>query len=1055
MTQLSPLASTAVKYTSLLARVACFGRRGVNDPLPHVLICREVAIPCLSPVSKCFVPTALLSYVPSLTEGGAPHVTTASSGAESLARVVGVHTHRHCGWGWRQQQQLTLGMRCGNAPLQHQRRGMATRDNCMADSTCLTASTRAEALERQDKREEQDKTKQEGRSRKPRLICKVWRSVKPVSRAACNGNGGRLRPCSCTADLVDASGGGGSSVSTTTRLGSRESAAALSGARQENDQNQMYEQRCDEGIDQAQNASVMTVLGGESKQHEELARIHPSAFPNTVTTTRGRSQHDGDALVYNVFTHRVVKRSAASIRALVVLGIGVSQESQELDVVDPAALLELRSKLLMKQVSWPALWRSSLFRQVQYVLIRTRAREEAAAAVVEEVRCLLRTHYQRAKTRSGAGVVSNDDTMGSRDGSSSDEASSSSSMLLEERLFTYQDLNAEQQRVVDFVLEGHNTYIGGGAGTGKSLLLRVIRQELVRQGLSVAMTATTGIAATRIDGVTLHHCFGVNMHGECTRRGELRAFDVIIVDEVSMLSRELFESLEYQLRRANSVDLPFGGVQVICSGDFLQLGAIASLPLVHSAVFRRYFAMLKLRQVVRQLGNEQFVRQLQELRRGNVPHDLQDTITFLSPGESAKAMMTNEESAVKLLPTNKEVDAINQAELEKLPGELVVLPAQLQSPSLSGRWTATYILAVQHGDATALDKNKLFVALEQYVFEFVQKVPNASSLTISLLGQRHVVLYKLFVDAFVFRVRIPHELNEKDEHELACHLRNLETWLPVQGLGVYLREIVASPDGLHTDVDEYSLTQYAKNSPMMSPLGLKKGVKVMLRTNLSPGLVNGSLGVVVGFTELKLDNLPRYLTKFGRLEAVDSYTEFLQYEHSFPVALAPKVDFGGDRVIVVPPTTFFVGGLSNTNHYHMGIVAFPLCLAYAFTVHKVQGLTLVGRVHLELSRMWPCEHLLYVAMSRVRNPDQLTVSSFHRDLVRCATECLLFDESLPCVEGVRVLPHFFQATWRRVPSRRKLALRQKQMSKKHAKHDNAGAQRGFLRRRVSVVPAGR
>ncbi|ESL09140.1 PIF1 helicase-like protein [Trypanosoma rangeli SC58] len=868
------------------------------------------------------------------------------------------------------------GMRCGDVPLQHQRRGMATRDGCAAGGTCLTASTRVEALEQQAEREEQDETKQEERSRKPRLICKIWRPVRPVSRPACNGNGGKLRPCSCTADLVDASGGGGPSVSTTTRLGSRESAATLSGARQENDENQMHAQRRDEGIGQAQNATVMTVLGGEIKQQEEPARIPPSAFPHTVTT-RGGSQHDGDALVYNVFTHRVVKRSAASIRALGVLGIGVSQESQELDVVDPAALLELQSKLLMKQVSWPALWRSSLFRQVQYALLRTRGREEAAAAVVEEVRRLLRTHYQRAKARSGAGVVSNDDTMGGRDGSSGDEASSSSSMLLEERLFTYQDLNAEQQRVVDFVLEGHNTYIGGGAGTGKSLLLRVIRQELVRQGLSVAMTATTGIAATRIDGVTLHHCFGVNMHGECTRRAELRAFDVIIVDEISMLSRELFESLEYQLRRANSVDLPFGGVQVICSGDFLQLGAIASLPLVHSAVFRRYFAMLKLRQVVRQLGNEHFVRQLQELRRGSVPHDLQDTITFLSPGESAKAMMMNEESAVKLLPTNKEVDAINQAELEKLPGELVVLPAQLQSPSLSGRWTATYILAVQHGDATALDKNKLFMALEQYVFEFVQKVPNASSLTVSLLGQRHVVLYKLFVDAFVFRVRIPHELNEKDEHELAFHLRNLETWLPAQGLGVYLREIVASPDGLHTDVDEYILTQYAKNSPMMSPLGLKKGAKVMLRTNLSPGLVNGSLGVVVGFKELKLDSLPRHLTKFGRLDAVDSYTEFLQYEHSFPVALAPEVDFGGDRVIVVPPTTFFVGGLSNTNHYHMGIVALPLCLAYAFTVHKVQGLTLVGRVHLELSRMWPCEHLLYVAMSRVRNPEQLTVSSFH------------------------------------------------------------------------------
>ncbi|RNF25851.1 putative DNA repair and recombination protein,mitochondrial precursor [Trypanosoma conorhini] len=1046
MTQLSSLVSTALKYKSFLAPLACLSRRGVSGPLSPVLIRREAALPSLSPVSKCFVPAALLSYVPPLTGEGAPHVPAASPWAEASAGIVGVRTHPHWRRPWRRQQ-LAFAVRCDSVALQHQRRGIATGDGCVADGACPTASTLAESP---GKQVEQDRAKQEGRRERPRLICLAWRSMRPASGAACNDNSGRLRPCSGTADLVGASGGGRPPPSFTTRLGSREATAALREAPQEKEEGQAHEQRLDEGIGQLQKATAMTVLGGESKLQEEPVRAPPSAFPRTVATTRVGGHHDGDALVYNIFTHRVVKRSAASVRALGVLGIGVSHESQELDVVDPAALLELRSKLLMKAVSWPALWRSPLFRQVQHVLLRTTGREEAGA-VVEEIRGLIRTHYQRAKTRSGVGVVSNDDAVGSPDGPLGNESSSSSSMLLEERLFTYQDLNAEQQRVVDFVLEGHNTYIGGGAGTGKSLLLRVIKQELVRQGLAVAMTATTGIAATRIDGVTLHHCFGVNIHGECTRRAELRAFDVIVVDEVSMLSRELFESLEYQLRRANGVELPFGGVQVICSGDFLQLGAIASLPLVHSAVFRRNFAMLKLQQSVRQLGNDHFVRQLQELRRGIVPHDLQDTVTLLSPGESRAAMMTNDESAVKLLPTNKEVDAINQTELEKLSGELVVFPAQLQSPSLSGRWTATYMLAAQHGDASAVDKNKLLAALEQYVFEFVKKVPHASSLTISLLGQRHVVLYKLFVDAFVFRVRIPHELNEKDEQDLACHLRNLESWLPAQGLGVQLREIVASPEGLHTDVDEYSLTLYAKSSTMMSPLGLKKGAKVMLRTNLSPGLVNGSLGVVVGFKELKLECLPRYLTKSGRLDAADSYIEFLQYEHSFPVALAPEVDFGGGRVIVVPPTTFSVGGLSNTNHYHMGIVAFPLCLAYAFTVHKVQGLTLVGRVHLELSRMWPCEHLLYVAMSRVRNPEQLTVSSFHRDLVLCATECLLFDESLPPIEGVRVLPHFFQATWRRVPSRRKLALRQRQRSKKHAKHDDAGTQRASARRRASVA----
>ncbi|KAF5223986.1 putative DNA repair and recombination helicase protein PIF2 [Trypanosoma cruzi] len=1045
MTRLPPVDSTVFQHINLLTRGAWLGHRGPKKFLPAVLICREIAWPFLLHVSNCLVPAVFLSYAPPLTSGGVPHRTAASSWATKGVGTGAMHTHCY----WRQKQQVTLALMCGSVALRYQRREMTTNDRHVADGTNPTAPIQVESPRKQPQQGAQETQKQGERKEKPRLICLAWRARDPVSVGARdNGKSGNMRNCSDTADLVNASGGGCHLPLVTGFVGSHGCVVAHNGTRQAREHQQINEKRVDEGSCQLKKATSLNVSPAECNQREKLGRMPPSSFPHAVAKASGRGDHDRDALVYNIFTHRVVKRSAASVRALGMLGIGVYQDSQELDVVDPAALLNLRSKLLKKEVSWPALWRNTLFRQLQHVLLRRTAREDEEF-VVEEVRCLLRTHYQRAKTRRGVGVVSNENNVGATDGPFSNEVSLGSSMSLQERLLTYQDLNEEQQSVVDFVLEGHNTYIGGGAGTGKSLLLRVIKQELVRQGLSVAMTATTGIAATRIDGVTLHHCFGVNIHGECSRRAELRAFDVIILDEVSMLSRELFESLEYQLRRANGVDLPFGGVQMILSGDFLQLGAIASLSLVHSAVFRRYFAMLKLQQPVRHLGNDHFLRQLQELRRGIVPHDLQDTVTFLSPTESAKALMKDEESSVKLLPTNKEVDAINQAELKKLSGELVVFPAQLQSPSLSGRWTATYMLAIEHEDPNSLNRDKLLMSLEQYVFEFVNKVPNASSLTISLLGQRNVVLYKLFVDAFAFRVRIPHELNEKDEHELACHLRNLESWLPAQGLGVSLREIIVSPDGLHTDADEYALTRYANNSPMMSPLCLKKGAKVMLRTNLSPGLVNGSLGVVVGFKELKMGNLPQFLTKSGRLDAVDGYSEFLQYEHSFPVALAPEVEFGGGRVIVIPPTTFCVGGLSNTNHYYMGIVAFPLSLAYAFTVHKVQGLTLVGRVHLELSRMWPCEHLLYVAMSRVRNPEQLTVSSFHRDLVRCATECLLFDESLPPVGAVRVLPHFFQATWRRVPSRRKSVLRQKQVSREHAKRHHASMPAGTSRRRFS------
>ncbi|CAD2222839.1 hypothetical protein AGDE_13804 [Angomonas deanei] len=79
--------------------------------------------------------------------------------------------------------------------------------------------------------------------------------------------------------------------------------------------------------------------------------------------------------------------------------------------------------------------------------------------------------------------------------------------------------------------------------------------------------------------------------------------------------------------------------------------------------------------------------------------------------------------------------------------------------------------------------------------------------------------------------------------------------------------------------------------------------------------------------------------------------------------------------------------------------------------------------------MWPCEHLLYVAMSRVRNPEQLSISHFHRDLVRAASDCVLFDDCLPAVTEVKVKPYFIAATWKRSPQRRKKVLKRAQLDR--------------------------
>ncbi|KAG5510090.1 hypothetical protein JKF63_06985 [Porcisia hertigi] len=847
-----------------------------------------------------------------------------------------------------------------------------------------------------------------------------------------------------------------------------------------------------------------TDSGALPPPRHEFTAAPLKAAPKGAETTAPAAQPD--ALVYNIFTHRVAKAGSITIRSLALMGIGVDHTTRELCVTDGEALRSFAGELRTHRVSWPKLWsRGSLHQQIERLLS-----DSAVEDPVERVAEVLKLQYSRShQLRQKPGFVVGGDTAEWTQAPLAAASTEQPRMAesIDDKLLTIQDLNAEQQAVVDLVMQGHHTYIGGGAGTGKSVLLRVIKQQLAREGLVVAVTGTTGVAGSQIGGCTLHHCLGINPLGEFTRRKELSSYDVIIIDEVSMLSRELFESLEAHLRRANNINLPFGGVQVILSGDFLQLGAINAQPLITSAVFRRNFVHLKLNTVVRQNRNLRFAAQLRLLRRGLVPLDLHKTVQFASreevvgklqhvlsieaseptagshrdtlatttttggndslptqpapetatgtpspQGRCHHAVAAFVEGAVNLLPTNQEVDATNAEQLERLGGELITYTPQLLHPSLVGSWSPTYVLRVY--EPQKLNIKTFALEIQRHLAAFYTHGQRASSQQASrssarpasnrkdavessgaaaassnfddgswLLNaghsERSIVMYPLFVDALALRVRLPMTMDKEEAQQFLLYLSEIDHHLQHIDKGVRVRDVLLSADGMHTETDEFTLLQYAQRTPLARPLGLKIGARVMLRTNLAPGLVNGSLGTVVAFRKLEIDQLPRYIVGNAQREQfILQYADYLQYEQGFQLPLVPVVDFNG-RQEVIPPVAHYVGGMPNTHHYSMGIVALPLSLAYAFTVHKVQGLTLVGRVHLELSRMWPCEHLLYVAMSRVRNPEQLSVSSFHPRLVRAAAHCLLFDDSLPPVTEAKIPPYMVTATWRRSEDRRK------------------------------------
>jgi ATP-dependent DNA helicase PIF1 len=149
-------------------------------------------------------------------------------------------------------------------------------------------------------------------------------------------------------------------------------------------------------------------------------------------------------------------------------------------------------------------------------------------------------------------------------------------------------LSNEQRHVKSLVVEkGQSVFFTGPAGTGKSVLMRAIIQELkkkhIRDPERVAVTASTGLAACNIGGMTLHSFSGIGLGKEDANtlvkkiRRNPRAKNrwlktkTLIIDEVSMVDAELFDKLSQIGRTIRNNGRPWGGIQLVITGDFFQL----------------------------------------------------------------------------------------------------------------------------------------------------------------------------------------------------------------------------------------------------------------------------------------------------------------------------------------------------------------------------------------------------------------------------------------------------------------------------------------------------
>ena len=141
-----------------------------------------------------------------------------------------------------------------------------------------------------------------------------------------------------------------------------------------------------------------------------------------------------------------------------------------------------------------------------------------------------------------------------------------------------------QAQALAIMKTGVNVYLTGSAGSGKTHTLREYIKWLGEHDIPVAITASTGIAATHMNGMTIHGWAGIGIREYITdadmdmieqKQYLWKRFEkarVLIIDEVSMLHAHRLDMVERVCRRFKRSDAPFGGLQVILSGgDFFQL----------------------------------------------------------------------------------------------------------------------------------------------------------------------------------------------------------------------------------------------------------------------------------------------------------------------------------------------------------------------------------------------------------------------------------------------------------------------------------------------------
>lgn len=253
---------------------------------------------------------------------------------------------------------------------------------------------------------------------------------------------------------------------------------------------------------------------------------------------------------------------------------------------------------------------------------------------------------------------------------------------------------------------GYNVFLTGPAGSGKTYVLNKYIGHLKKRNIKVAVTASTGIAATHLNGKTIHSWSGLGIKRMIDRAGlkkikrnrrlvsAICKTKVLVIDEISMLNADQLDSVDYILRSIRRNHLPFGGIQMIFCGDFFQLPPVrkeGETPVAFayaSRIWKQIDLKICCLDEQHRHKDNRLIRALNAIRNDEVTEEIKAIINscrdrvFIPPIQP-----------VRLFTHNIDADAINRRELEKISGRVYAYNMRSRGNKKLVETMSTYCLA--------------------------------------------------------------------------------------------------------------------------------------------------------------------------------------------------------------------------------------------------------------------------------------------------------------------------------------------------------------------------